>query len=157
MSSAESNSEKGSSMETLLNYLLDGVPGLEVVDRDVNTALEELDLVIWNQRLHPCFRPWGEIFLVECKNWATPVGAEDVAWFANKLRERHLPNGIFVARNGITGDFYHAAGKIVMNALREGIRIVVLTGADLGQVTSNRAFTELIKTKYCGLYVGRPV
>jgi hypothetical protein len=78
-------------------------------------------------------------------------------WFVNTLRRRHLTNGILVAQSGISGYFSRDAGRIVMEALSEGIGVVVVTGSELTQVTSNHPFTELVKTKYCRLFMGKSV
>lgn len=130
------------------------VPGVQVEDRDVRCAIEEIDLVLWNGQEHPFLKPWDSIILVECKNWQTAIGAPEIAWFLSKLRRRRITNGIFVASRGITGDFNRDATRLLVDALSEGIRVIVLTNEDLASIDRREALFELIKRKYCRLFLG---
>lgn len=157
---ATTAADKGTTLENLAAYLFPCLDGVELRDRDIHTDSEELDLVLWNARTEPVLSSWNDVILVECKNWSTPVGSRDVAWFVNKVRDRRLVNGIFVAKHGVTGDFLNGtraqegASVMLYNALiRDGIKIIVLTFDDLTALTTEDQLRELIKTRYCKLFV----
>jgi hypothetical protein len=152
--SGTTSEEKGAALENLMEYLFGLVPGLSIDAKDRRTDAEELDLVLFNERSHPVLVPWEPVILVECKNWSGPLPARDVVVFVNELRRRHLQNGILVAKNGISGNQYRDAGRMIFEALHEGFRVVVLTGNQLEQVDGRDSFIQLLKNKYCGIFVG---
>ena len=71
--------------------------------------------------------------MVECKNWSSTVGSNEVSYFAARLRQRGCDHGFFVAANGVTGipEDQTAAHFQLATALANGIRIVVLTREEL--------------------------
>lgn len=154
VTSAQTSQDKGRALEELIAYLMETVPGVSVSARDVRCDVEEIDIVLWNEQIHPALRPWDSIILVECKNWQTPVGAQEIAWFLTKIRRRGISNGIFVATNGVTGDFNHDATRLIVDALSEKIRIIVLTNNDLFTIQDSQTLCHLLKEKYCKLFLG---
>jgi hypothetical protein len=135
---AQTNNEKGNSFEQLAAYLLSGLEGVEVRDTNVNLAAEEIDILLWNAGIEEVLRPWDGVILVECKNWSAPVGAQVLGAFLNKLHQKHLKTGIFVAANGVTGDFVNGnhpdigAVRMIYDALvRDGTRVIVLRLDDI--------------------------
>ena len=116
---------------------------------------EEIDLVLWNDRIDAFFRAWESIILIECKNWSKKVGASEVEWFIHKLRRRGLTNGILIASEGITGNEERATGALIMEALREKIQVVVIDKSDLESITNIENFCDMIKTKYCNIFIGK--
>ncbi len=152
---AQTNEEKGKSLEELMQYLMERIPGVEVIGRAIQCDIEEIDLVLWNSQIDDVLRVWDSIILVECKNWSIKVGASHVEWFINKLRRRGIENGIFVATEGITGDSLRAAGALIMESLREKIRVIVITISDLESITNIKDLQEMIKIKYGNIFVGK--
>ncbi len=159
--SAATNQQKGGTFEELCQYLFESLDGVEVVERDRLMASEEIDLVLWNAGKEEVLRQWDDVILVECKNWSAKVGAAMLDNFIAKLRRRSLRTGIFVAANGVTGGFLRGdsdepgAIGIIRSALQEGIRVITLTMADLRMIHSVDDFRNLIKKRYCGLFVHR--
>jgi hypothetical protein len=154
---AESVDEKGASLEKLLQYLLNSVPGITVYATDVRTLAEEIDLVAFNQKQDQAFSTWDSVVFVECKNWKEPVGKTDVIAFLDKLRSKGLRFGLLVARLGVTGD---ARGRRdsklrIREAMSDGFRIIVLTLEDLEGVKDPEDFSQLVLEKLCGLFVDR--
>lgn len=154
------NHEKGHSFEELAAYILDKLDGVEVTERNVNLSNEEIDLLLWNARIEDVLNPWDSVILVECKNWSAPVGASVLDNFINKVRRRHLKTGIFIAANGVTGDFVNGnnanigAVQTIQDALiQDGMRIIVIRMEDLRNITSLDEFRELIKQRYCKVYM----
>lgn len=150
---------KGASFETLAMYLFEHLTGVEVTEHDIRMPSEEIDIVLWNAQQEEVLRPWEAVILVECKNWSTNVGAHALDSFIGKLRRRSLKTGIFVAALGVTGGFVKGdanepgAAGIISSALQEGIRVIVITLADIRLVASLDDIRALIKKRYCGLYV----
>lgn len=152
---------KGASFELLAMYLFEHLDGVEVTQHDVLMAAEEIDIVLWNAQREEVLSPWEAVILVECKNWSGHVGAPSLDSFIGKLRRRSLKTGIFVAANGVSGNFIsgdaaeRGATEIIRSALQEGIRVIVITLADIRAITSLDEIRNLIKRRYCGLYVHR--
>jgi len=155
MENAQTNEEKGKSLEEVTQYLMERIPGVEVIGRAIQCDIEEIDLVLWNSQIDDVLRGWDSIILVECKNWSTKVAASKVEWFINKLRRRGVSNGIFVASEGITGGSLRAAGALIMEVLREKIRVIVITKSDLESITNIEHLRRMIKTKYGNIFVGK--
>ncbi len=158
---ATTNQEKGNRFETLAQYLFEHLDGVDIRNQDIRMSAEEIDLVLWNAQLEDVLRPWEAVILVECKNWNSVVGAPALDSFIGKLRRRNLHTGIFIAATGVTGAFIKGDGNeigataLLQSALQEGIRVIVLTMDDIRDIGSLDDIRELIKTRYCGLYVHR--
>ena len=151
---------KGDSLEALAKYLFNCIDGIEVRETNINSPAEEVDLLLWNAKAVDTFVPWDHLILIECKNWAAPAGAHLLDSFAAKIRMRHLTTGIFVAASGVTGDFVNgdnenrgAVYRIHELLTRDGIRIVVLRMDDLRALMTIDNLLELIKDRYCKVYM----
>jgi hypothetical protein len=153
--------DKGRTFEEISAYVFSALEGVEVTHRDARMEAEELDLVLWNAQIEAVLRPWDDVILVECKNWSQAIGAPVLDSFIGKLRRRSCTTGILVAANGVTGGFINGDGNeagaigIMTAALQEGIRVIVITKDDLIALTSVDDLRNLIKHRYCGLYVHR--
>jgi hypothetical protein len=156
---ATTSNTKGATFELLCKYLFELLDGVEIAEHDIRMASEEIDLVLWNAQLEEVLKPWENVILVECKNWSEPVGAALLDNFLAKLRRRTLKTGIFIAANGVTGHFISGDGNepgaagVLRSALQEGIRVIVLQMSDLRAIDSLDSLRNLIKRRYCGLYV----
>lgn len=71
---AETATDKGTSLELLMEALFTQVPGFVVYQRNVRTETEEIDLVLVNDSPDPIYSRDGSIILVECKNWTGRPG-----------------------------------------------------------------------------------
>ena len=154
-------SEKGKALEDLVCYLFGRIPGISVTQRnELNVfATEEIDVAFWNER-----RPHGlyflpHVLLVEAKNWSSPVGSAEVAWFDRKLKDRGLDIGILVAARGVTGNAndQSAAHQIIAGSLREGRRIVLLTAHNITELGDTEMLILRLKTRLCELAVSGSV
>jgi hypothetical protein len=152
--------DKGTAFEDLAEYLFSTLDGVEIADRDANMAAEEIDLVLWNAQIEMVLRPWDSVISVECKNWSAAVGAPQLDSFISKMRRRSQKTGIFIAAHGVTGHYVTGDGtlpggarELIRAALQEGIRVITLTLDDLRAVQSSDDLRNLIKRRYCGLYV----
>lgn len=145
---------RGRAFEDALELIFASVPGCEVVRNTLNRfASEEVDLGVMNFREVGGLRALPEVFLVECKNWSSPVDAATVSTFANKIRHRGCSLGVLVAANGITGDPFEktAAYQSAALALAERISILLVTTNDLGIITCGSDLVDLLHRRFLGL------
>ncbi len=101
----------------------------------------------------------SSLILVECKNWTSPVGSMDISWFLIKIRHRSLDFGILIAANGITGsnEDKKQAHDVVSKALADGIRMIVITRAEIESLLDTRDLVNMVKRKLCELIVSGTV
>jgi len=159
---ATTNQDKGASLEALSSYIFNCIDGIEVRETNVNGPAEEVDLLLWNAKRESVFEHWDNLISVECKNWSRPAGAHLIDNFATKIRLKHLSTGIFIAANGVTGDFVNgnnenrgAVYRLHEHLTRDGVRIVVIRFEDLGQIRRIEDFVEMVKDRYCKIYMHR--
>jgi hypothetical protein len=164
-STAPSHYLRGRYYENLLQYLITSVPGCAVQRNTLNYyGTEEVDLAVANDRVVGGFRMLPEYFLVECKNWSTPVDSTTLGYFVNVVADRGCELGILAAAQGITGNQEHRdrAFAIGQNALIRRIRILVVTAEDLRSLRQPSDFVDLLHSRNLALtahgtiYLGRP-
>jgi Holliday junction resolvase-like predicted endonuclease len=130
----KNNYEKGRRLENFTATLIDSIDGLSIIEKNLKSDLEELDLVVKNNIQSPFIQSINSpILLVECKNWTNPVGIEEARVFESKIRElgQRANLGIFVALNGVTAPFK----KHLNNLKRENYTILVLTNKEIEELT----------------------
>jgi DNA-binding NarL/FixJ family response regulator len=87
---AQDASKKAKALEELVAALLASIEGFIEIGRDVQTADEEIDLVLRNVSRDPSWQKESEIILVECKNWSSQrVGKNEFVTFRAKLENRY--------------------------------------------------------------------
>jgi len=148
---ATSADTKGQIYEDLICAVFSRVPGIEVTQRNVfnRARAEEVDVALWNSQSRKGFYFLPFSVLVECKNWDHPLGANEIRGFATLLRRRFSDHGFLIAANGITGNPERLTGAHaeIEAALREGIRIVVLTTDELRALRNSKDLVHLTKVK----------
>jgi hypothetical protein len=155
---AQTNQEKGDSWEELCDYILSCIPGFEIRLRNTQHVLDrfELDIAVWNDQRANGLRTLPDVIFVEAKNWASPVGAAEVAAFFVKLQQQGVRFGILIAANGVTGDATDrtAARGTISVALHDERRIIVMDRSEIAALTSTASLIALIKLKICQLVAG---
>lgn len=106
---AATNEEKGHRLEMFLAFLLGQSRELRVVERNLRTETEEIDIVAQPSvsGLVRCWAILGSPFLLfEAKNWSDPVGKPQVSDMLGKIRGYRgtVKVGILVGANGFTQD-----------------------------------------------------
>ncbi|HEV3340612.1 MAG TPA: restriction endonuclease [Pirellulales bacterium] len=154
---SSSSPVRGSLLEQAIAELLGTVPGVEVAARNVKCVAntEEIDLLCWNERRKTGLYYLETPFLVECKNWGTPVGGAQIVNFANSMRSRACRDGILVASHGITGEhgtLTEARFELAM-ALRGGQRILVITREEIAALMTAADLSRLFKRKILDLTI----
>lgn len=146
---AKTGDAKGAILEEIVAYLFSCVKGIPRKLMKLNSlnhpVSQEVDVTMWNEGL--TFLP--NTLIAECKNWMNPVGSGEIDVFVSKLKNRACTVGFLVAASGISGD---AAGlrnahERIANALDNGIKVIVLTRAELLAVTSPKSLVALLKLK----------
>ncbi|MCI9094522.1 MAG: restriction endonuclease [Coprobacillus sp.] len=149
--------EKGKLFEDLACYLFETIPGVVIAKRNsmnqYNT--EEVDVSIWNDQTVNGLPFLNNIFLVECKNWSTPVGSSDINWFATKVENRGLDFGVLLAAHGITKekDRLQRGESVLTGFLRKHIRIITIDRKEILSLETTDDMILLIKNKICELVV----
>lgn len=157
LQTAQGANDKGRALEDFICFLFPLIPGIEIAERNALNAFatEEVDVALWNARHDRGFYFLPHLILIECKNWSVPCGSQEVSYFVNRLRQRGCDHGVLFAANGITGipeDLTRAHFEIA-TALAAGIRVIVLTPADIQHLRTTDEFVDLIKRKLCQLIV----
>lgn len=150
---------RGKALEGLASDLFSAIPGVDVIatnSMDV-FACQEIDVVLWNVGSSQGLIGFDKEILVECKNWSTPVGALEVAWFDTKLRTRGMRHGFLLAMNGITGQHQSrtSAHAIIAIALAERRRIVVLKAEELKEIKTSDDLVQLCRRRMHSLLTTR--
>ena len=134
---ANNTKAKGDALEFLAAYLFLLIPGWfpsrNVLDENQSF---ETDIIISN--LNPTGNLTAELlgrnFLVECKNWGTPIKVRDVGYFLHRMRLTHCGFGVLFAANDVTGRIKGetAARSLIRRTFHEdGNTCVVLDMSDL--------------------------
>lgn len=142
---------KGRLLEDLLELLLAQVRGFVVAARQ-HGADEEFDLLVRNESPDPLWSKESPYILVECKNWSSKVGPDELDRFRNKLRRRYdrTTLGFFVAANGFTDGF-----ETTLLAAREGgVLVVPVKGQDLDGLAHAADVGEALKVLHQRAIVG---
>lgn len=132
--------KKGRALEDLLCLLFRSIPGLEDIQQNNRSQGEEIDLVVTNRSNDPFWKKESTIFLVECKNWMTPVDPTEIDRFFEKMRRRYgrCKLGFFVAPEGFT----KGARDDVRDRRREDAVCALLTRPDLERLIQAKTATE---------------
>lgn len=155
---AASTTERGDALEDLIVYLFESIPGVSEPHRKTRNPgnVGEIDVAFWNDGTPDGLRGFDSFVLIECKNWASRVGYEEVVVFHEKLASRGRSFGIMVAASGVTGDHASrtAAHHALFGYLRTGREIIVLTRCEIEQLTDTDELVRLLIKKRLALTLG---
>ncbi|BDT94096.1 hypothetical protein IFM12275_40720 [Nocardia sputorum] len=153
--SATDTDTQGKAYEALAAYLFDAIPGC-FTERNLISYFktEQIDVVVANNKQSDGLFPLPHVFLIECKNWSHPVDSSTLGYFINILRSRGVEAGVLIAANGITGDAAdktnaHALG---IAALKDGIKVLILTTEDIERLTCTAELVDLIIRRFLRAY-----
>ncbi len=151
VNTATTNAAKGASLEELAAQVFASAPFCRVKHRNLTTASSEIDLVLEftpEGVPHP-FHEAGRYVLVECKNWAEPVGAKHIRDYLAKLAAVRATLGILFSANGVTGaDAGADALREIQRAFdKDNASIAVVTKDDLARVLAGDSFLDVIDAR----------
>jgi len=132
-----STDRKGRALEELLELLLKQIPGFVVALRE-RSRDEEFDLLVRNESTDPLWDKESPYLLVECKNWASKVGPDELDRFINKLARRYkrCRVGLLVSVNGWT----EGLGTTLLAKREQDMLVILIDRSDLERLiqTSDR-------------------
>jgi hypothetical protein len=149
---ASSNEEKGKTLESVAQCILESVPALHCKYTNLRTRSSEIDIVVEYEpsrgRL-PLFDELGRYTLVECKNWSKAVGVSAVRDFMGKLDKCQSRLGIIFSRHGVTGvdSGADALREIQSRFDRDGTFLVVFSLEELRKIACGRDFVAALDRK----------
>lgn len=149
---ATTNDAKKRSLEDLAEVIIKQIKGLEVIDRDRRSSAEEIDLLISNESKEVFWSRLGSPFLLECKNWAIPVGSKEVRDFVGKIESVGVTTGILITLNRITGDQYKDAKLLIRERRQKRMHILVLEKDDLFEIAGGVHPSDKIREKFYEIY-----
>ncbi len=157
---AENSDAKGRIFEDLVLYLFNKFKGIRLADRNVldGTGSQELDLLLWNNRIISSFDFLDPIIICECKNEAPPLSSAKVREFVHKLRTRGANSGILISSSGISGQLngYRFANSVIMDALTmDRIKVIVIDREEILSFSNTDDLFRNISDKYLTLTVRR--
>ena len=152
--SNKSNKEKKDALEDLAKKMFDLIPRFKVIDINVLTEAEEIDLVVNIQSFIPhIFDILGFFFLIECKNLNEKVDAKQVTSFGEKIISKQLRGGILISRKGITGKKQDEASKRkIRDYANKGIIILSLDTNDINDISKGINPLFVLMRAYCRMY-----
>ena len=149
-----SSTARGRAFEELFAHFLEPVPSV-VFQRDtVNFAhSDEIDIAVAHNPWQSGLGCYPSLFLVEAKNWDACVDSPSITVFTEKLRARGIGMGILFTTKGVTGESAsrRAAHEQAATALRDGIRLVLITVEDALRLHTSDEFTLLLVKRVLGL------
>jgi hypothetical protein len=155
---ARTEQQRGRLFEELMCLIFESIDGMSIAGRNVFTEgrSQEIDILVEHDARASGLAFLPDFILIECKNWSWPVSSMEVAWFDRKVKQRGIGLGILIAAQGVTGDQRERsfAHEIIAWALAERRRLIVITLADLEQVTSGQQVVALILSKLRVLHGG---
>ncbi len=119
---------KGRLLEELTHKFFSFVDGFEIIER-LKTETEEIDLVILNKSTIPIWQKESSLILVECKNWSSKCGKNELVVFKEKIANRkgRAKIGFFVSWNGFAETFT----KEDLRSSQGDILVVPVTGKNV--------------------------
>jgi hypothetical protein len=149
----------GSLLEELTDNLFGAIPGVQryAHDRISASGNEEIDLAYSNTQAEDGLVHFGSDLFVECKSQGGPVSAQDINWFATKLRRRQQNHGVLIALSGVSGRRagYPRAGEAEVEACgREGKQILVLVAEEIAGLQSGEHLAAVLNFKRQELVAG---
>jgi len=153
-----SNIEKKESLENLVECLFKLLPNFEIIEKNLVSEAEEIDLIVHVNSYDPMNADilediLGYTFLVECRNLVDKVDAKQIRDFAGKLKTKNIKSGIIITSQGITGNSQDRAGRrIIRDYANQGHIIIVLDKNDLESVSQKISPLWIIRRAYTRMY-----
>ncbi|MBI4820845.1 MAG: response regulator [Deltaproteobacteria bacterium] len=128
-----SSHARGRRLEDLILLILTSIPGLQEAWRNVRTPAEEIDIAVRNETVDPFWQKQPSYLIAECKNWSNKVGTSEVAWFADKVRDRRdACLGFFFAPEG----FSEPVDEKIRSYRKEGLQMVLVDRPDIEELVA---------------------
>jgi hypothetical protein len=140
----------GKNLERLAGYLLSCMPGCKTSRRNRPDS-SNFDVVCSLQGPDVDFRSeLGRYFVVDCKDWSTPVDFSSFAIFCRVLDSVKSQFGIIFSKFGIADEGKNSNAEKEQQKIFQdrGMVIIVVNEADLAYVSYGGNFMGLLRNKY---------
>jgi len=139
----DDSNKKGKALEELLVLIFSTVEGF-VPSHRVKTETEEIDVSVRNESKDSFWLKFTPFILVECKNWSTDCGKDEVVSFRSKLVNRFGLSrlGFLVSING----FRETVTKEILRGSQAEFLVVPIDGTMLKELVLAKGRSELLKT-----------
>ena len=136
----ENSTEKGRALEELMTRLFCSIPGFIFDGRNVRTETEEIDITLINGSSDPRFVKEQPLMLVECKNWTSKCGKDELVLFRQKVQNRNqrCTLGFLVSWNGFAGTI----AKELLRGSRDEAVILLLEGDHVRRAVRSGKFAD---------------
>ncbi|MBA2664504.1 MAG: restriction endonuclease [Bradymonadaceae bacterium] len=143
VSTAKTSDDKGKSLEELVARLFEQIDGLRSNGR-LRTQTEEIDITILNNSDDARLKRETAMLLVECKNWSSKCGKDELVLFQQKLKNRSARCGLgfLVSWNG----FASTVTKEMLRDSKEATLVVLIDGKQIRRAVRGGSFTEVLLT-----------
>lgn len=143
---------KGKLLEEVVQEIIQLVPNLTVTGSRSNNGIQEIDILVRNHNNNGIWNDFDSIIFIECKNWTSPVGSDEIRNFVGKLRTKHLNIGIFVSVSDITGNRHTGARGQIQLELVQGFKVLVLNAQDIEDIIKCTDVSDKVDEKFVELY-----
>jgi hypothetical protein len=152
---APNTTAKGRRLQDLAEYLLREIDGLTIVGRNILNGAKSEEKDLWVQhRPYISSLPFADVlFPVECKNEDRRTSGAQIRDFELKIRDSGGHDGLFITAMGLSGDPASRAHHAITMALSRGIRIIVVTAADLASLNTSTDLVDLLIDRFTELRV----
>lgn len=140
------SNKKGQLLVDLLNLMIRTDVNFDVGKIDVRTETEQMDMELHNKAIDPFLRQMNSmVIIVECKNWSTNVGSNEIRDFVQMVqnRPRVICNvGILIT----TSKFTEPAKKELLRQSGSDYVVVTIDGEELEKaVKACLPFSQILK------------
>jgi len=134
--------KKGKFLEDLISRLFGSINGFEINER-VRTETEEIDILILNNSNESIWNKESLLVLIECKNWSSKCGKNELVQFKEKIKNRYgrAKIGFLISWNG----FNETIGKELLRSSQDDIIIIPVTGKEISEGMKAPDFGAVVK------------
>lgn len=143
---SQSSNDKGRALEELIIRFFSGIPGLSINNIRVKTETEEIDIVLLNNSGDPRYRRESVFLLVECKNWSSKIGKNELVLFKEKIENRssRCTLGFLISWNG----FAETVTKEMLRGSREEVLVVPIGGEEIKRAIETSDFEKALTDSF---------
>ena len=137
------SNKKGKALEELLVLIYSTIDGF-IPSHRIKTETEEIDISVRNESKDFFWSKFTPFILIECKNWSTDCGKNEVVSFHSKLINRFGLSrlGFLVSING----FRTTVTKEILRGSQTEFLVVPIDGKMLEGLVLSKDRSELLKT-----------
>lgn len=132
---------KGKALEDLVCVLFESVSGFKVGQR-ARTATEEIDLHVLNESGSSRWQKEGPLIIIECKNWSSKCGKNELVQLRAKLKNRRgrCRLGFLVSWQG----FANTIREELLRSSEEDLVVGLIDGSQIREAVETGDFESVL-------------